>query len=217
MADVRLARAARLLDDPALGGDLLLAGLGFARFLDHAHPDDPKVGTAVIARRCWPDRGSRAAAYKMQRVLAGDARAYLPPHQWDARDAGCGSPMIRRDGTCGQRPKWSKLLTDWDTGERWWLLACARHVPWYDDTARANREAKPQRPPMPAANHGGLLAAHFPELDWPAIWRWATDGRWVEHPEVEPWRPPTLSIVLGDGEHDGDVPPARPLLGLVTS
>jgi hypothetical protein len=198
MTDVRLARSARMLDDPDLDGELLLVGLAFARFLDFGGvPAGKALNTNMVARCVWPKNPRRN--WSIKRVVAADARTYQPPLRYDMDGRHCGAPMIRRDGPCGRPSTWSRLVTDWSTGEQSWLLACARHVPWYDQMCRENRETKPDRLVVPAANHGGILARHIPEFAWPKIWHWATDGTWVEHPEVEPWKPPTFTLVLGDG------------------
>lgn len=203
-----------MLDDPDLGGDLLLVGLAFARFIDFGGVDPgAKLSTRHVADRVWPAHPRRA--WKVKHVLADDARGYEPPLRYNEDGRRCKAPMIRRDGPCGRAATWSRLITDWGSGEQSWLLACARHVQWYDDMARANREGKPDVVPLPAANHGGVLARHIPEFGWPKVWAWATDGRWVEHPEREPRKPPTLTLHLGDG--DTTDPGARPVLGLVTS
>jgi hypothetical protein len=207
VTDIRHARIARMLDDPNLAGDLLLVGVGFARFLDFdGVPAGQKLNTNMVARCVWPKRPRRN--WHMQHVLAEDARTYRPPVRWDDGRR-CGAPMVRRDGECGRAATSSRLITDWATGEQSWLAACTRHVPWYDEAAQENRESKPERLVVPAANCGGVLARHIPEFDWPKIWEWATEGRWVEHPEVEPWTPPTLTLVLGDGAGGA---PVRPLL-----
>ena len=58
-----------------------------------------------------------------------------------------------------------------------------RAVDWWDARRAANEAARPARPPLPAANLGGVLARHFPELNWPTVWTWASRGTWKEHPE----------------------------------
>jgi hypothetical protein len=206
MSDIRYARTARMLDDPDLGGDLLLVGLALARFLDFDPPGE-KVNVKQISRACFP----RASYRPVKRIFEMDARTYRPPQpSWSAT---CEAPMIRRDGPCGQHATGHGYLTDWDTGEQEGIWSCARHHAWRMDLIRRNTAAKPQRLPLPAANHGGVLAKHFPEIDWPKIWEWATGGRWVEHPEVEPWKPPTLTLHLGDGADTGRL--TRPMLAPV--
>lgn len=211
MTDVRWSRSARMFDDPDLGGDLLLVGLGFARFLDFGTPPGQKLSTALVANAVYPS--DRRRHWRVKHCIADDARTYRPPQRFE-EGRPCGAPMIRREGLCGKAATSWKLITDWATGEQSWVLACRRHVHWYDAVVQANRESKPEKVPLPAANHGGLLARHIPEFAWPQIWVWATDEQWVEHPEVEPWRPPTLTLHLGEGE-TGDA--ARPMLGVVTT
>lgn len=208
-ADVRSRRLERMLDDPDLIGDLLLVGLCFARLLDFGglKPGE-KMNTRHVARAAFGP--GKLAQRQVQGVLADDARRYKPPAlTWQTKL--CGAPMSRRDGVCGRSSSWTRMLTDWSTGEQSWLLACSRHVQWYDDVARENRDTQPKRLVRPAANHGGVLARHIPEFGWPKIWHWATNGRWIEPPERTPWAPPTLTLHLGDGE----VSPAAPQPRLV--
>ncbi len=206
-ADVRSRRFERMLDDADLTGDLLLVGLCFARLLDFGglKPGE-KMNTRHVARAAFGP--GKLSQRRVQGVLADDARRYMPPDlTWQTKL--CGAPMLRRDGVCGQPSSWTRMLTDWSTGEQSWLLACRRHVQWYDDLARENRETQPERLVRPAANHGGVLARHIPEFGWPKIWHWASNGRWIEHPEGTPWAPPTLTLHLGDGEVSPAASPPR--------
>lgn len=205
MADNRWVRSARMLEDRGLGGDLLLVGLALAHFLDFEPPDE-KLNVKHIARACFPHLRYRTNTVK--RIFEMDARTYRPPQpNWDGK---CEAPMIRRDGLCGQHATGHGYLTDWDTGEQELIWSCARHHAWRQDLIKRNQAAKPQRAALPAANHGGVLAKHFPEIDWPKIWTWAAGSRWIEHPEQEPWKPPTLSLVLGESEDA--VGTSRPML-----
>jgi len=113
--------------------------------------------------------------------------------------------MIRRSGTCGQPASANGYITDWDTGELVHCGACSRHQDWWWRTRAANRAARPDVPPLPYANHGGALRAHFPRLDWPRLWR-RLDSRWVEHPEGQAWPKPDLTVIFGDDEGGGAVP-----------
>lgn len=208
MNDVRSRRLERMLDDPDLSGDLLLVGLAFARFLDFGGiPPGKRLSTGLVARSVWPTRPPSLRAYTVQRTLAADARTYKPVRETSR----CGAPMVRRPGACGRGTSSYGLITDWDTGEQNDIGACSRHREWLRDLRRRNEADRPEHPPLPAANHGGILARHIPEFGWPKIWAWATDGLWVEHPEGTPWRRPTLALHLGDGEGGG----ARPLLASV--
>jgi hypothetical protein len=206
MSDIRYARTARMLDDPDLGGDLLLVGLTYARFLDFGLPPGKKLSTNIVANCAFP--GNRERHRKVKRLHEKDARTYQPPQpDWDGQ---CEAPMIRRAGPCGQHATGHGYLTDWETGEQEGIWSCNRHHAWRMDLIRRNKAAEPERRPIPPANHGGVLARHIPEFAWPKIWAWATDGRWVEHPESEPWKPPTLTLHLGDGAASGLS--ARPML-----
>ena len=112
--------------------------------------------------------------------------------------------MLRRPGTCGRARSCYGYLTDWATGEQNWIAACTRHRDWWNAQRAENEAARPARPPVPAANHGGVLARHFPELPWPQVWTWATGGTWFEHPEERPWPRPSLTLYVGDGgDEDG--------------
>jgi hypothetical protein len=205
VTDVRGARITRMMADPDCGGDLLLLGCALAAFIDFGMQKTPKLNSEDVARQAW----STSAMYRwrFKDTVSKDARTYKPPRGGQA----CMAPMQRRDGTCGKRSSWSGYLTDWETGEKTWLVACSRHGDWHRDTSRANWEAKPEKPPLPAANHGGVLARHFPEFAWPALWKWA-DPLWVEHPETKRWPKPTLTLHLGDGAEDDG---ARPMLAVV--
>lgn len=198
-----------MLGDDQLSGDLLLVGLVIADHVDGEHGED-RLTIGRVARQAFPQKRWRRD--HIRRVLEDDARTYKPPEpaMWPAP---CTAPMVRRPGQCGRGASSRGWLTDWSTGEQWFDAACARHSDWFWSQNRANQAARPKRLVLPPANHGGVLAKHLPELDWRAMWRWATRDTWVEHPEVEPWRPPTFTLVLGDGRDDAEA--ARPVLGLV--
>jgi hypothetical protein len=110
--------------------------------------------------------------------------------------------MIRRSGPCGRPRTRFGYLTDWATGDKTWLAACTRHDDWWQAKRAANEADRPAHPPLPAANHGGVLARHFPELDWPKLWTWASGGTWQQHPEEKPRPKPSLILYLGVGERD---------------
>jgi hypothetical protein len=97
-------------------------------------------------------------------VLDAAARTYRPPQPGYGEDR-CRAPMTRRSGPCGRPRTCFGYLTDWATGEKTWLAACTRHDDWSQEQRAANEAARPAHPPLPAANHGGVLARHFPELD----------------------------------------------------
>jgi len=107
--------------------------------------------------------------------------------------------MLRRPGTCDRARSCYGYLTDWATGERNWIVACTRHGGWWNARRAENEASRPARPPVPAANHGGVLARHFPELPWPQVWTWATGGTGFEHPEERSWPRRSLMQYLEDG------------------
>lgn len=193
-------RTVQMLADPELGGALLLVGLALAGLLDLAAPRaGERVRLGDVAKLVWPRTpGTR---YILRRVLAGDARTYRPPEPGYGEDR-CTAPMLRRAGTCGRPRSCHGYLTDWETGEQSWIAACTRHGDWWRAQRAENEAARPARPPLPAANHGGVLARHFPELPWPKVWTWATGETWIEHPEETPWPRPSLTLYLGLGDDD---------------
>lgn len=217
MADVRGARILRLLNDPELHGDLLLVGMAIAALRDFG---SGKSKFHLFAADLWPGRPDPVR--RLRWVLAGDVRTYKPPEA--ARD--CQAPMQRRSGLCAQPGRevhtWRDngtvlaLMTDWVTGEYRPISACSRHVPWAERTLRANEAAKSEDPPLPLANSGGVLARHFPELNWYRLWA-NCDPFWQQHPEVKPWPKPTLEVVLGEGSSTAEDDQRPPLSLLRTS
>lgn len=168
--------------------------------LDYGHrADNGKVPSKWLGRLAFSHELPRHAPYRLRRTIADDARRYERAH--GTYLSTCEAPMVRREGPCGKPAGGNApFVTDWDTGEQHEVSACSRHRDWQRATVRRNQAARPANPPTPCANTGGVLREHFPELDWAELYRWATDGRWVEPPEREPTRTPTLSIIVGDGE-----------------
>ncbi|MGH3480525.1 MAG: hypothetical protein ACRDQD_27295 [Nocardioidaceae bacterium] len=207
MTDVRGARILRLLADPEPHGELLLVGMAMAAKLDLA-PRKPDF-FPLLVQDIWPEWPDRMR--RLMGVIADDARTYRAP----SAGRKCTAPMRRRAGWCGKNWSTGGWTTDWSTGERTWIAACNRHRPWVDEEMAANYAAKPEGDvPLPCANSGGVLAQHFPELNWYSLWRKCAP-RWVQHPEVKPWPKPTLEVVLGEGVDDGDLDEPRPALSLL--
>lgn len=204
MTDVRGARIVRLLDDPALGGDLLLVAVALAAKYDFGWDYGNSLNT--LGARLWPEFAQRG--WRIRDVFKRDIRTYRPPTDFKRV---CGSPMIRRETPCGMSATSWGYVTDWATGEKSYVGACSRHRAWFNAATDANRALKPDVVPLPCANHGGALAVHFPRVDWRAFWA-RLDPLWVEHPEQKPWPKPDLQLVLGEGA-PGDG--ATPLLSLV--
>lgn len=203
-------RAVRLLLDPAIGGDLLLVAYAMDVQCEHdLSLDNP----ARYGPLLWPDLSPRRQVHRVTRVLRDDIRTYRPP----PADT-CVAPARRPSGTCGRSAvrRWHR--TDWATGEQHSLGACSRHQAAAETQLRANLAAKPVDPPLPYANHGGLLRPYFPMVDWDEFWR-QLEPRWRQHPERPVTRPtvpapePTLRLVVGDGT--GSAAPARPVLAVV--
>jgi hypothetical protein len=207
VSDARGARIVRLIEDPAVGGDLLLVALGMAAKYDFGL----RYGTKLdgLAGMLWST--SQTSAFRIREALRRDARTYKPPESGGRL---CTAPMIRRAGECGKSASASGYLTDWSTGEMRLAGGCGRHVSWFWDLSKANWAARPEAPPLPCANHGGALVSHFPRIDWRKFWR-RLDSRWVEHPEVKPWPKPDLTLVLGDtGPERDDRSASTPLRAL---
>lgn len=218
MTDVRGARIVRLIEDPLVGGDLLLVAVGLAAKYDF----DFGLG-GRLAALLWPDKQQRVAAaacgvetvaapmasWKIQDVFRRDIRTYKPVLPLNQ---GCTAPMMRRDGECGKSAAISGFLTDWSTGEKTFAGGCRRHYDWFNAQHQANWQAKPDLVPLPCANHGGALRPHFPQIDWPGFWK-QLDPTWVEHPEATSWPKPTFTLVLGDA--DGGAAVGRPDLSAV--
>lgn len=195
-------RIAAMLADPQLYGDLLFIGVLLARNLDL---DDP-VGrcTQRIAQQLY---GSARDAWRVDAVLLTDVRRYEPPRPAFGPRAVCQRPMIRREGLCGSDTTNGAYLTDPATGEQTWMPACRRHRDWLHQLVAANEaELAEHPPPRPAANAGGVLARHLPEMDWEKGWR-RLRRDWTPPPEGAPYQRPALSVVAGSGDgRRGDRP-----------
>lgn len=191
-------RIAAMLDDPECTDDLF--GLGVS-LLDFAilRIDRDERSWRFYAERAW---GQRYGQLRVRGVLRGDIRRYDAIKDADSREPArrCGAPMVRRQGPCGNSGSRRALLTDPDTGRKQWIAACTRHVDWFDARVRANRETcEVETVTVPAANAGGVLARHIPEIDWEDTWR-DLDPDWTPPPEGEDEPTdtrPKLTLVLG--------------------
>lgn len=211
-------RLAALVTDPEITGDRLALGAALAHHCDHLTRAERQAGKGVgqIGRLAFGPR--RHAVLTVKSVIRDDTRRYEPPQTYSGA---CGAPMIRRDGLCGKPATGRGLLWDWeDTGEAHEINACSRHRDWLRDAVQRNRRARPEHPATPCANAGGHLRRHFPEIDWAKLYSWASyrpDG-WVEPPEREPIRRPTLTILTGDDMDDDETDSAaRPALQVIGS
>lgn len=201
-------RITALLDDPDLTGDLLLIAIALARHFDLRDGGD-KEDVAGAALGMFP--GDTQAVYvRVFKALRSDIRRYeVPPGGGpDGRNT-CDAAMVTRD-RCGKPASCGTIVWDPDTGEGRHLSACGQrdHRDWWKEqskAAKAARQAAGDDFPRPPANTGGVLARHFPEIDWPNMWAHLDDD-WEPHPEpVEPVQMPFegLRLITGDGAGAG--------------
>jgi hypothetical protein len=190
-------RIAAMLADPECTSDLLALGVAL---LDFAilRIDRDERSWAHYAELAWGDKSK----WRIRDVLRSDIRRYDAIKDATARDPArrCGAPMVRRQSACGNSAGRRALLTDPDTGRKQWIAACSRHADWFDARVRSNRQAcEVETIVIPAANSGGVLARHIPEIDWESTWR-KLDPSWTPPPEGqdEPTGiKPKLTLVLG--------------------
>jgi hypothetical protein len=204
--DARGARIVRLLEDPAVGGDLLLVAVALAAKYDFGV--DYGGSLTGMAALIFP--GQHTPVWRLKEACRKDIRTYEPPLPGRAT---CLAPMVRRDGVCGRNATCWGYLTDWSTGIQSYTGGCSRHAGWFHKVCHKNWAGRPDVVPLPPANAGGALRHHFPRIDWPTFWR-RLDPRWVEHPEAQAWPKPDLTLVLGDAA-DADAASGRPLLAVL--
>ena len=178
-------RIEAMIADEECVGDLMLLGVALARWVDYHLP-----ALAKGERLTWERLGrlvvkpSRSGSLEVKQILKRDIRRYDPitdagSHFFQSR---CGAPMIRRQGPCGGPSTRQVLVSDPDTGRKSWLSGCTRHADWFTAQRIKSREVEPAR--MPFANAGGVLARHFPDIDWPDLYR-KLDPQWAPPPEGE--------------------------------
>jgi hypothetical protein len=235
------AAVAAMMADHDCTGDLLLVGLWLARarFLRVPEPGEGRWGLAAIARDLYgpgkpytitalgvTERIASTHIRKVQRVFTDDVPRYDPLkdseglwHPFGGYD--CASPMIRRDGLCGQPATKEYRLTDVSTGRIHVLAACRRHHGWLDAQYRQNRaEVKEigEHLPVPAMNAGGVLARHVPGLNWRQMWTALRPG-WTQPAEGTPTGKPKLEVLSFEPEDQDDldeaVELARPTLSVI--
>lgn len=188
-------RIQAMLADPECDDDLLLLGISL---LDFAILKNGVKSWDHYSERVWGKSG-----YRLRGTLRLDIRRYdaMTDANSNTPYRKCGSPMIRRGGPCGQSASRQALLTDPDTGRKQWVAGCKRHHEWFDAQVRANRLAVAEEitPVIPAANVGGVLERHIPEIDWEATWL-KLDPDWVRPPEDAPLPTtitPKLQLIMG--------------------
>lgn len=200
-------RADALLADPDVSRDLLAVGMSLLDTVVLRRWQDETGGARVrnIAHRAFGTSTLLDPVRHLAHVLRDDARRYDPlVDAGHGHAASCTAPMVRRDGPCGMGAGASWLYRDPDTGRSRWVAACSRHRAWHREEVRRlkayteRRRAEQKDPPRPAANAGGVLARHLPELDWPQLWAWARPG-WEPSPEeaVPAFDRPRLRLLDG--------------------
>ncbi|WIX75985.1 hypothetical protein QRX50_31495 [Amycolatopsis carbonis] len=178
-------RVQQMASDPELTGELLAVGVAMAAIIDAGVYE--RLTLENIQNLAFGASSARPwHVGQLRTLLWRDARRYKPP----APIGKCGAPTPRKP-RCGHKANRFALVTDWATGERHRIEACSKHGEWFDRTHQENRAAKPEiGGPRPYANTGGKLARHFPEIDWPHLWR-TFDSSWKAMPEREPAAPTT--------------------------
>lgn len=227
-----------MLDDHECIGELLLVGIAFARaqHLGDPAPVGPDLSLKAMARPLYglgngfvgrdllvpyddeygrtryPERGWK----RICSVIMADARRYEPPGRGHGVYA-CRRPGIRGRDECGRDVVDSTIrpVTDPLTGERDWIGCCSNTgcKAWLASVLATNKAELAVHPaPRPAANTGGILERHLPNIDWWSLWS-SLDKRWSPPPEAEPFHGPKLTVVTGlDDTPVEAAPPARPAL-----
>ena len=222
-----------MLADPECVGELLLVGLAMARSIDLGDPEFASNGTMpmrVIAEQVYgrhylpspmllplQPRGDADPRRRLWDVFRQDRRRYDPDVDEGRRyrRLTCGRPMIRREGLCDRNASSQRRLTDPATGRRQWVGCCSQSAckRWFTDLLERNRrELAANPPPTPAANTGGVLERHLPEVDWWVVWKQVDPG-WCPPPEGRPFGKPTLTVIVGGDEPEMSVP--RPALTVI--
>lgn len=228
-------RVAGMYRDPECVGELLLVGIAMARSIDLGDPGwgaDGSMPTRVISERVYGNRrlptqmlgvgqphtsADSNPYHRLRNLFRADRRRYDPDYDMGARPWGmvtCGRPMVRRDGLCQRDATTTRRVTDPATGLRSWVGACGQKPcrAWLAGLLERNRaEVVANPPPAPAANTGGVLERHLPEIDWWKVWR-HVDKDWTPPPEGRPFTKPRLTLLVGDDDPDAPTVTARPTL-----
>jgi hypothetical protein len=223
-------RVTAMLADPDCVGELLLVGLAMARSIDLADPPSTDGGgmpmktiaEQVYGRRWLPtsllgvgilsDHADANPYRRIRDLFRADRRRYRPDDTDRYHSVLCSRPMVRRDGLCGRDASHRKVVTDPANGERRWLGACSNKAcrVWLAGVlARNCADLADRAVPVPAANTGGVLERHLPEIDWWAVWR-AVDPKWSPPPEGRRFERPTLTLLLGEVVPGRDVNDREP-------
>ncbi|MEU8334836.1 hypothetical protein [Micromonospora tulbaghiae] len=216
-------RISRMLADPECVGELLLVGIGMARCVDLSDPpwgDNGAMPMKTLAETLYGRRwlptsfvgvGSLSTTAdsnpyrRIRSLFYADRRRYSATADGDRAwaDVTCGRPMVRRDGLCGRSASSNaRRLTDPATGQRRWVGCCSQPAckQWFTDLLARNAAELAANPvPEPAANTGGVLERHLPEIDWWAVWR-RVDPQWSPPPEGRRFERPTLRLLVTDDD-----------------
>ena len=158
----------------------------------------------VFPRRDLRD-SAHAQSAAWRRMLVEDIRRYEPQLAVPPNPT-CPAMMPRAKRLCGRYPARSALMTNPLTGERVWIGYCRRHLEAFEEIWELNHHAVMKAReqggiPRPYAIAGGVVAAHVPEVDWPALWK-KLKPEWEPYPERSqgpaPVKP-TLRLILGEG------------------
>jgi hypothetical protein len=213
-------RCSAMIADPECRGDLLLVGFALAHELFH----HPKVGSGHTWREiAEPLLEPRYYTDTVKHILRKDIRRYDmhedPVNKAMRHEVPCAAPMQRRAGLCGKRSKITGGQIQFDTGEIHLVGACSRadHQQWYQQQWRVYREEIAQRiTPRPFANTGGVLARHFPHIDWENVYV-QIDPNWSANPERDPADVPEpesrFQLILGEDEGGDGKRPTLQVLG----
>lgn len=201
-------RRRRMINDPDLGGDLLLFALCLDEVIVESQEQGRKrvknwvrqVGELAQADDSTYRRFAWGLEHWVKQTIRSDAPRYEAADQH--RRIACVAPMIRREGLCGKGS--THWLVDHDpvTGEATAVGLCTRHYRalngYYSRRATAWQR---NGGPLPAANRGGVLRRYF-NVDWDEFYRWSGREPMAGGREATPPRP---KLRLIQGGEDSEV------------
>jgi hypothetical protein len=123
------------------------------------------------------------------------------------QNSSCQSPMIRREGLCGQPSSNHATRVDPTTGWEYPVWYCTRHKDFGRAAELAYREG---HKPDPIPTHGGMLASYLVapggDEQWIRLYEWAS--KWC----FSSWKPPQgYGLRADDWPIPGAEPPVRPV------
>lgn len=145
---------------------------------------------------------------RLARLVDGDRPRYdTDMHSEEWQNSSCQSPMIRREGMCGQPSSNHAPRVDAATGWHYPVWYCARHR----DFGRAAEAAyRAGHRPDPIPNRGGMLPSYLNatggDEQWIRLYEWAS--KWC----YSSWKPPQgYGLRADDWPAPGLEPPVRPV------